>query len=104
MTKRSTRNFDKNISQTFKAMRDAVVKLSFEFEKVEKDRYIIEMKTKTSYVFFGGKKYTIAARAISEKNTQVTITAKSDVSQKNLNDLAEDIFVSMDKELPMAVS
>jgi len=104
MTKRAVRNFDKTIGQTFKAMRDAVVKLGFDFEKVEKDRFIIQMKTKTSYVFFGGKQYTMAARSISEKSTQVTITAKSDVSQNNLNELSENIFTIMDKELPIAAS
>jgi len=104
MTKRSVRNFDKTITQTFKAMRDSVVKLGLEFEKVEKDRYIIEMKTKTSYIFFGGQKYTMAARSITEKSTQVTITAKSDVSQNNLNELSESIFANMDRELPIAAS
>ena len=104
MTKRVVRNFDKTINQTFKGMRDAVVKLGFEFEKVEKDRFIIEMKTKMSYIFFGGHKYTMAARSISEKSTQVTITAKSDVSQNNLNELAESIFTTMDKELPISAT
>ncbi len=104
MKKRAVRNFDKNIVQTFKAMRNAVVQLGFQFENVDKDRYIIEIKTKSSYIFFGAHKYVLSARSVSEKNTQVMVVAKSDVSQKNLDELAEDIFMSMDKELPIASS
>ena len=104
MSKRTVRNFDKSIIKTFKAMRNAVVKLGLTFENVEKDKFIIEMKTKTSYLFFGGNKYTLSARSISETNTQVVVSAKSDVSQNIINELSESIFILMDKELPMAAS
>jgi len=104
MTKRNTRNFDKPAHQVFKAIRNVIFKLGFEVKSTDKDTRTLKFVTKTSFIIFGGYEYVLNARATNEHITQVTLSTKSDVSQKNVDDLAETIFSDMDKELPVSQS
>jgi len=102
MTKRNTRNFDKPVNQVFKAIRNVVFKLGLEVKSTDKDSGMLKFVTKKSFILFGGYEYVLNTRATGEHMTQVTLSTKSDVSQRNVDDLAETIFSEMDKELPVS--
>ena len=101
MIKRSSRNFDKKEDRVFKAMRNAIFKLGLEVKGSDKETGTVEFVTKKSFIFFGGYQYTLVARSVSEQVTQVTLRTKDDARQSEVNELAESIFIEMDKELPI---
>jgi len=96
------RNFDKPVHQVFKAIRNVVFKLGLEVKSTDKDTSTLKFLTKKSFILFGGYEYVLNARASSEHVTQVTLSTKSDVSQKSVDELAETIFTEMDRELPVS--
>ena len=83
-------------------MRDAVFKLGLEVKSTDKNSGTLKFVTKTSYVIFGGYEYILYARSVSEFKTQVTLSTTNDISQKKVDEMAENVYAIMDRELPLS--
>ncbi len=99
--KRNARYFNKKLSQVYNAMRDIIFKFGLEIVESDKKSGMIKFVTKKSYIFFGGYEYTLKVREVSDQQVQVVLSSGADVSQNDVDKLADRIFEEMDKELPV---
>ena len=102
MTKRSIRRFDKSATRVFKAMRTSIVELGFETIDVDKGTGLLKFTTKKKYLFFGGLHYTLVLNNLTDRDSEVSISAEGDVNQGDFKKMATLVFNAMDKELPIA--
>ena len=102
--RRHTIRYENNIKRIYGAMRNAVVALGFETLESDKQIGILKFTTPSKYLFFGGAQYSITAYTISERSTEVTVSVKDNISQKDFLIMAKNIFKKMDKELPVSIT
>ena len=99
--KRNARYFNKNMTQVYSAVRDTIFKFGLEVVDSDKSAGKLTFMTKKSYIFFGGYKYNLSVRAVSDQQMQVVLSTGDDLSQKQVDELADSLFEEMDKVLPV---
>ena len=99
--KRNSRYFNKKMTQVYSAVRDTIFKFGLEVVDSDKNAGTLTFQTKKSYIFFGGYKYTLSVRAVSDQQMQVVLSTGDDISQKKVDELADSIFEEMDRQLPV---
>ena len=101
MRKRETRNYDKDPIRTYQAMRQAVIKSDLILVHSDKETGVVDAKSKSSFVFFGGDAFKLNILKIDEHNTQVVVSVDKQVNGTKLTAVANEIFDIMDSELPI---
>jgi len=99
-----SQNYERPEKQIFNVVRDLVIRLKLDIVSSDKVAGVLQGKTETKYIFFGGIIYSFIIREIDTNKTQVAISTQGDISQNAFDSFTVKFFKLMDKAFPTVVN